>query len=119
MKKFTMMMFALLALCLFAQGAQWRALGAGRQRTPLISVVAASNEVPSDEALQAFHDRFLLRVPVAPVSDAAFAALLAGLQAAGAERIAGEAAAAVAQEVVGGLHVRDPARVGPALRQNR
>ncbi|MEY8688884.1 MAG: AAA family ATPase, partial [Leptothrix sp. (in: b-proteobacteria)] len=50
--------------------------GAGRLRTPLISVVAASNEVPSDEALQAFHDRFLLRVPVAPVSDAAFAALL-------------------------------------------
>jgi MoxR-like ATPase len=50
--------------------------GAGRLRTPLISVVAASNEVPSDEALQAFHDRFLLRVPVAPVSDAQFAALL-------------------------------------------
>ncbi|MEY4753151.1 MAG: hypothetical protein RJA44_826 [Pseudomonadota bacterium] len=50
--------------------------GAGRVATPLISVVAASNEVPSDEALQAFHDRFLLRVPVAPVSDAGFADLL-------------------------------------------
>ena len=41
--------------------------GAGRQRTPLVAVVAASNEVPSDEALHAFFDRFLLRVPVAPV----------------------------------------------------
>jgi MoxR-like ATPase len=50
--------------------------GSGRQRTPLISVVAASNEVPADEALHAFYDRFLLRVPVAPVGDAAFAALL-------------------------------------------
>lgn len=51
--------------------------GSGRLRTPLISVIGASNEVPADEALQAFFDRFLLRVPVAPVSDAAFAALLA------------------------------------------
>ena len=50
--------------------------GSGRQRTPLISVVGASNEVPSDEALHAFFDRFLLRVPVAPVGDASFAALL-------------------------------------------
>jgi MoxR-like ATPase len=50
----------------------------GRERlhTPLVSVVGASNEIPSDEALQAFYDRFLLRVPVAPVSDAGFAALL-------------------------------------------
>ena len=50
--------------------------GSGRQRTPLISVVAASNEGPSDEALQAFFDRFLLRVPVQPVSDGGFEALL-------------------------------------------
>ncbi|MDE2370714.1 MAG: AAA family ATPase [Burkholderiales bacterium] len=50
--------------------------GSGRLRTPLASVVGASNELPADEGLQAFHDRFLLRVPVAPVSDAAFAALL-------------------------------------------
>jgi MoxR-like ATPase len=50
----------------------------GRERiaTPLVSVVGASNEVPADEALLAFYDRFLLRVPVAHVSDAAFAALL-------------------------------------------
>jgi len=50
--------------------------GTQRLKAPLISVVAASNEVPSDEALQAFHDRFLVRVPVASVGDAAFAALL-------------------------------------------
>ncbi len=50
--------------------------GAGRLSTPLISVVGASNEPPADESLGAFHDRFLLRLPVAPVGDAAFAALL-------------------------------------------
>jgi MoxR-like ATPase len=50
--------------------------GSGRIATPLISVIAASNEGPADEALQAFVDRFLLRVPVAPVDDAAFADLL-------------------------------------------
>jgi MoxR-like ATPase len=50
--------------------------GTGRTRTPLVSVIAASNEVPADEALQAFHDRFLLRLPIAPVSDASFEALL-------------------------------------------
>lgn len=51
----------------------------GRERlsVPLVSVVGASNEVPADEALLAFYDRFLLRVPVAAVSDAAFAQLLA------------------------------------------
>ena len=51
--------------------------GTRRLPTPLISVVAASNEVPDDESLQAFHDRFLVRVPVAPVADANFGALLA------------------------------------------
>jgi MoxR-like ATPase len=50
--------------------------GAGRRHTPLVTLVGASNEVPDDDALQAFHDRFLVRVPIAPVSDAAFAALL-------------------------------------------
>ena len=50
--------------------------GSGRLRTPLLSVVAASNEVPVDDALRAFYDRFLLRIPVAPVSDAGFDALL-------------------------------------------
>jgi MoxR-like ATPase len=51
----------------------------GRERiaVPLVSVIGASNEVPGDEALLAFYDRFLLRVPVVPVSDAAFGELLA------------------------------------------
>ncbi|HRI18622.1 MAG TPA: AAA family ATPase, partial [Burkholderiaceae bacterium] len=50
--------------------------GSARLRVPLISVVGATNEVPAEEALMAFHDRFLVRVPVAGVSDAAFAELL-------------------------------------------
>ena len=50
--------------------------GAARLATPLISVIGASNEAPADDSLLAFHDRFLLRVPVAWVSDAHFGALL-------------------------------------------
>jgi MoxR-like ATPase len=50
--------------------------GTQRLAAPLVAVVAASNEVPSDEALAAFYDRFLVRLPVEPVSDAAFDALL-------------------------------------------
>ena len=50
--------------------------GSARVRTPLICVVGATNEVPAEEALMAFHDRFLVRVPVAGVSDSAFNALL-------------------------------------------
>ena len=61
--------------------------GRARLSTPLVSVIGASNEPPADDSLLAFHDRFLLRVPVAPVSDAAFAALL---------QLADPAAAAVA-----------------------
>jgi len=51
--------------------------GAGRIRVPLVTVVGATNEVPADESLLAFYDRFLLRVPVEPVGDASFGALLA------------------------------------------
>ncbi|MGA0611893.1 AAA family ATPase [Caldimonas sp. KR1-144] len=51
--------------------------GTARVAVPLVSVIGASNELPADEALQAFYDRFLLRVPVQPVGDASFAALLA------------------------------------------
>lgn len=51
--------------------------GSARLRAPLISVVGATNEVPAEEALMAFYDRFLLRVPVSSVSDASFAALIA------------------------------------------
>ena len=39
-------------------------------------MIGASNEVPADDSLLAFYDRFLLRVPVAAVSDASFTALL-------------------------------------------
>ena len=50
--------------------------GSARLPAPLVCVVGASNEVPADESLMAFYDRFLLRVPVAPVSAGAFTALL-------------------------------------------
>lgn len=50
--------------------------GAGRQRCPLISAIGATNEVPEDEVAEAFFDRFLLRVPVEPVSAAGFGRLL-------------------------------------------
>lgn len=50
--------------------------GAGRERCPLISLIGATNAVPEGEVADAFFDRFLLRVPVAPVSEAAFRALL-------------------------------------------
>jgi MoxR-like ATPase len=50
--------------------------GAGRQRCPLISVIGATNAVPEDEVGEAFFDRFLMRLPVAPVSAAGFEALL-------------------------------------------
>jgi MoxR-like ATPase len=50
--------------------------GSGRAQVPLVSVVAASNEVPVDEALHAFYDRFLVRIPVDPVGDDRFLALL-------------------------------------------
>lgn len=50
--------------------------GAGRQRCPLISAIGATNEVPEDEVGEAFFDRFLLRLPISPVSHDAFGALL-------------------------------------------
>ena len=50
--------------------------GSQRLPAPLVCLVGASNEVPQDESLHAFYDRFLLRVPVQPVDDAHFTALL-------------------------------------------
>jgi MoxR-like ATPase len=50
--------------------------GAGRVHCPLISAIGATNAVPEDEVADAFFDRFLVRVPVAPVSAAGFGALL-------------------------------------------
>lgn len=51
--------------------------GARRERTPLVAVVGASNEVPDGPELDALFDRFLLRLHVAPVSQNAFDSLLA------------------------------------------
>lgn len=50
--------------------------GARRVATPLISVVGASNEVPEDDVVAAFYDRFLIRYGLAPVSAEAFGELL-------------------------------------------
>jgi MoxR-like ATPase len=50
--------------------------GDQRLPVPLISLVAATNELPDDPALAAVLDRFLVRVPIAPVSEAAFADML-------------------------------------------
>jgi MoxR-like ATPase len=50
--------------------------GNRRYPVPLISVVAASNELPEGEELDALYDRFMLRSFVHPVSDQSFASLL-------------------------------------------
>ncbi|RPH45192.1 MAG: hypothetical protein EHM87_07490, partial [Burkholderiales bacterium] len=50
--------------------------GAERIAVPLATLVAASNEVPADDSLRAFLDRFLFRCTVAPVTEDAFEALL-------------------------------------------
>ena len=50
--------------------------GTRRERTPLISVVGASNELPDGEELDALFDRFLLRLHVGYVTDDGFATLL-------------------------------------------
>ncbi len=81
--------------------------GSQRVRTPLVCVVGATNEVPTDEALQAFYDRFLLRVPVQPVSDAGFARLLALDTTA-----AGEPAPVRAEELAALLRQRDAVALG-------
>jgi MoxR-like ATPase len=50
--------------------------GTQRVKTPLVSVVGASNELPQEEELLALYDRFLVRCHVGPVSDDGFAGLL-------------------------------------------
>jgi MoxR-like ATPase len=77
--------------------------GAGRRPTPLVCLVGATNEAPADESLLAFHDRFLLRVPVAPVGDEAFVSLLTGL-----DEAPGAAAAPLGVDELAAL--RDSAR---------
>ncbi|MGX2952993.1 AAA family ATPase [Shewanella sp. JL219SE-S6] len=50
--------------------------GNRRVSVPLISIVAASNELPEGEELNALYDRFMLRSFVGPISDASFTKLL-------------------------------------------
>lgn len=50
--------------------------GAQRIAVPLACLVGASNDAPDDEAMRAFHDRFLFRCHVSPVADASFRDLL-------------------------------------------
>ncbi|EKA6052958.1 AAA family ATPase [Vibrio parahaemolyticus] len=52
--------------------------GNRRVNVPLISVVAASNELPEGEELNALYDRFILRSYVLPVSDESFVQFLSG-----------------------------------------
>ncbi|MFL0929539.1 AAA family ATPase [Vibrio parahaemolyticus] len=53
--------------------------GNRRVDVPLISVVAASNELPDNEELSALYDRFILRSYVSPVSNDSFDELLNGV----------------------------------------
>ncbi len=50
--------------------------GAVREKTPLLAVIGASNELPEGDELSALFDRFLLRLHVGPVSDEGFKQLL-------------------------------------------
>jgi len=50
--------------------------GTVRDKTPLVAVIGASNELPEGEELDALFDRFLLRLHVGPVTKEAFPALL-------------------------------------------
>ncbi len=50
--------------------------GCERIKTPLLSVIAASNELADDDGLDALYDRFLFRYQLKPVSDSGFDALL-------------------------------------------
>jgi MoxR-like ATPase len=93
--------------------------GSRRARTPLISVVGATNEVPTEEALMAFYDRFLVRVPVAAVSDAAFAGLLALAPTRGAASAGGVSRDALAAWLVQRDGVALPAPVVALLQALR
>ena len=51
--------------------------GTKREKSPLIAVIGASNELPEGNELDALFDRFLLRLHVGPVSTQGFPKLLA------------------------------------------
>ena len=73
--------------------------GKERKKTPLISVVAASNELPDGEELAALYDRFLLRYQVTPVSGDGFNQLL-DLRGAGGFQAPGDALKLRREDVV-------------------
>jgi MoxR-like ATPase len=50
--------------------------GTRREKTPLLALVGASNELPKGDELAALYDRFLLRVHLEPVSKQGFQGLL-------------------------------------------
>ena len=50
--------------------------GTHRVKTPLVSVIGASNELPQEEELLALYDRFLVRLHIGPVTDDGFVKLL-------------------------------------------
>lgn len=50
--------------------------GTKREKTPLIAVIGASNELPDSEELNALFDRFLLRLHVGSVSKEGFTSLI-------------------------------------------
>jgi MoxR-like ATPase len=88
--------------------------GPRREACPLVSVIGATNAVPEDEVGEAFFDRFLMRLPVAPVSAPAFGRLLeldtealpvavAPLREADRQRIVQAAARVVLDDEVKGL----------------
>jgi len=79
--------------------------GSQRLPVPLVCLVGASNEQPQDDSLLAFHDRFLLRVPVQPVDDAHFSALL---QAAPPHADATPANALIQRDTLQALRARAP-----------
>jgi MoxR-like ATPase len=53
--------------------------GSTAEPVPMLALLAASNEVPQDDGLQALYDRFAIRMIVGPIqSDDAFIAMMAG-----------------------------------------
>jgi MoxR-like ATPase len=50
--------------------------GTVREKTPIVCVIGASNELPQEDGMDALYDRFLLRCHVGPVSPAGFARLV-------------------------------------------
>jgi MoxR-like ATPase len=98
--------------------------GPRREPCPLIGVIGATNAVPEDEVGEAFLDRFLLRIPVQPVSEPGFGRLLAlgeeapppasALSAADRQAVAGAARQVALGEDVLGLLAEARARLAGA-----